>query len=329
MQEDVLLVHQTLSGDEKAYHRLFRKYQKAIYARILSMVQNPADAEELTADVFIKAYQNLSSLRQPGRFFWWVVRIARNHSQNWLQRHQTPFLSLEDVPVGELPSTNSAEDELLRQERYQKVLEALDTLPDVDRELMKGFYFEGASYDALQKRHGLSKKAVAMRLVKARRKVREKVEKMLSGMVVFPWRDFLEKLFLGGMQVVKLSATTKLVTVWTATLLMLGGIITVSVWHDKSSKQFMSKQVITQASQETPQKTSGYLLSKQKPSVTPVQKSANQTPATDSVQAKQTGDADLNSFWAELAALEAGSETDYVEISTETAENEVSSEPTP
>ena len=303
MQEDVLLVRQTLLGDEKAYHRLFRKYQKPIYAQILSMVQNLADAEELTNDVFIKAYRNLSSLREPARFDVWLRQIARNHSLNWLQRHQKPWISLDTISneiEGRL-AYDSVEHRLLQQERLDKTLEAMEALPEIDKALMHEFYLEDASYETLQQRHHLSKDAIRMRLFKARRKVKEKVENMLSGMAAFPWRDVLEKLFLGGIEAMKISATTKLVTVWTATLLILGGIATVSVWHNKSSKQFMSKQVVTQAAQETPKKTSGYPVSKQKPPVTLVQKSANPMPATDSVEVEEPMDeADWEALLAEL-----------------------------
>lgn len=305
MEEDVLLVRQTLAGDEKAYHRLMQKYQKPIYAQILSMVQNPADAEELTNDVFIKAYQNLSSLRQPDRFFFWTVRIAMNHGQNWLQRHKKPFLSLEaifDEIEGRL-AYDSVEYRLLQQERIDKTFEAIETLPEIDKVLMHEFYLEGASYETLQKRYHLSKDAIRMRLFKARRKVREKVLKMLKGIVAFPWRDFMEKLFIGGIEAVKISATTKLVTVWTATLLIVGGI-TVSVWHSKPSKQVMPK-VATQSVQEMPQKSFGPSFSKQKPSVTPVEKPTVSPPVTGSVETEEPmDDADWEALLAELGGNE-------------------------
>ena len=309
MEEDVLLVHQTLLGDENAYHRLIKKYQKAIYAQILSIVHSPADAEELTADVFIKAYQNLSSLRQPDKVFWWLVKIAKNHSQNWLQRHQTHFLSLEEIfRTKELPSfTREVEDRLLRREKYHKTLEAIEELPEIDKALMKGFYLEGASYKTLQKWHGLSKGAVAMRLFKAKRKVKERVEKMLSGIVAFPWRDALTKLFLGGMQLVKISVTTKLVMVWTTTLLMLVGII-VFVWQTKPSKPVMSKPVVHQTTNEASQKELMFRnsISKHNTSVAPIQEPEASQADEDSVEDRISAEQLLD--WLEEIALETSNE---------------------
>lgn len=119
-----------------------------------------------------------------------------------------------------------------------------------------------------------------------------------------------------------ISVKTKLVMVWTVTLLLLGGIITVSVWHTKPPKPVMSKQVATQAAQETPQKSLGYLLSKQNPSVTPVQKSANQAHVTDSVETEEPIDDEEKALLALLMALEKQAELkeDEPAIATEMEE---------
>ena len=269
MPSDVLLVHKTLCGDEKAYHRLMKKYETNIYTFILSLVKNPEDAEEITDDVFWKAYQNLSSLKEPSRFYPWILKIAKNQCQDWQRKKQASFLSLHEVSAtAKIPPVDEL---LLLREAISKVLQAMEMLPEVEKGLLKARYMEDASYEELQSRHGLSYKAIAMRLFKAKRKVREKVEKILSGIVAFPWEDAIKKLFLGGIEAMKISATTKLVTVWTATLLIVGGIA-VSVWHTKPPKKEMSKPIATQSAQEMPTKSYSPSFSEPKLSVTPIQK---------------------------------------------------------
>ena len=68
MPTDRNLIHQTLKGNLRAFDALVQKYQPLVYARARLIVQNPQDAEDLTQEVFIKAYQNLPKLRDASRF---------------------------------------------------------------------------------------------------------------------------------------------------------------------------------------------------------------------------------------------------------------------
>jgi len=166
MQEDVLLVQQALSGDKLAFCRLIQKYYKSVYAQILSLVHNPDDTEELADDVFIKAYFNLSDLRQPAKFHTWLHHIAWNHSRNWLRQHDNNCLPLDDV-YDETEANfvcDSVEDNLIYQEKLDKILEAIDTLSEMDRSLM-------------QERYKISKPAINARLIRARKRIREQLSK--------------------------------------------------------------------------------------------------------------------------------------------------------
>ena len=56
MPTDRNLIHQTLKGNPRVFDTLVQKYQPMVYARARFLVQNPQDAEDLTQEVFIKAY---------------------------------------------------------------------------------------------------------------------------------------------------------------------------------------------------------------------------------------------------------------------------------
>lgn len=226
MQDDSLLVRRTLAGDRQAFSYLVRKYWGQVYAQTLSMVHNSADAEELTNDIFVKAYYSLSSLRRSSSFHSWLHQIARHHCQDWLRQRPEPPLSMEEIPKAEQASlsSDSVEDQLLRQEKIDRILEAIESLPEMDRSLMQDFYLEETCYKTLQHRHHLSKAAVNMRLFRARQKVREQVKKLLSGIASLPWRDMAKSLVLrGGLETVKIGAATKIAMVGTVVVLMSGG----------------------------------------------------------------------------------------------------------
>ena len=88
MPTDRDLIHQTLKGDSQAFDTLVQKYQPVIYSQAQLLVRNPQDAEDLTQEVFIKAYQNLPKLRDANRFAGWLSQIAKNVCVTWIHRQK-------------------------------------------------------------------------------------------------------------------------------------------------------------------------------------------------------------------------------------------------
>jgi RNA polymerase sigma factor (sigma-70 family) len=227
MSEDTLLIQQTLAGDEQAFHRLSVKYQSAIYSLILSYVKNPDDAQEIMQDVFLKAYQGLSSLKQSERFRFWLYQLARNHCQDWKRKNQAEFQQLTDKTAdGAYP----ADELLILRETLAKTMQAIDELPETEKRILKERYLDDSSYTEMQAKHGLSYKALNMRLLRAKQKVRARVEKLLAGIGIFSWHDALKKMLSGGVEAVKISAKVKMITIGATIVLVLGGTGIV-VWH--------------------------------------------------------------------------------------------------
>jgi len=65
---DEALVYQSLQGDRKAFGQLVAKYQNAVYGLCFHIVGNFADAQDLTQEVFIKAYLELPKVRDHTKF---------------------------------------------------------------------------------------------------------------------------------------------------------------------------------------------------------------------------------------------------------------------
>src|SRR4030042_5260868 len=74
--DDVILVHDIKQGDEQAFNRLFDKYRVPVYSICYRFIRNEADAREITQDVFIKIYRNISKYNERAKFFTWLYRIA-------------------------------------------------------------------------------------------------------------------------------------------------------------------------------------------------------------------------------------------------------------
>jgi RNA polymerase sigma factor (sigma-70 family) len=169
MQEDTNLVKQTIEGDEKAFHRLIMKYYTAIHALILSWVKNPEDAKDIVQDVFLEAYQGLSSLKKPEQFYFWLRQIAKYHFQDYL-RKKKDFTQLHEDITCEMQSVDEV---MILRETMAKMMQAIDELPESERQLLKEHYLDDASYDKLEAKYGLSQSVLSMRLYRARQRVRE------------------------------------------------------------------------------------------------------------------------------------------------------------
>ncbi|MBM3237098.1 sigma-70 family RNA polymerase sigma factor [Candidatus Poribacteria bacterium] len=142
----------------------------------------------------------------------------------------------------------SSPDEMaLQQELREIVWQAIDSLLEIDRKLLKARYLEDASLKQLQVEYGLSYPAIVNRQKRAKRKVRETVQKLLGGLCALPGREVLEKLMLGGIETVNLSLKTKLVTVGVAVILGLSGT-GIWLWHSNEAppKHTVAKQEMTE-----------------------------------------------------------------------------------
>jgi RNA polymerase sigma-70 factor (ECF subfamily) len=95
---DSELVRRAHAGQLDAYDDLVRRYQERIYATLYHMTANHEDANDLTQEAFIKAFQALASFKGDSSFYTWVYRIAVNRTINFLkQRKNRVHMSLNDL----------------------------------------------------------------------------------------------------------------------------------------------------------------------------------------------------------------------------------------
>lgn len=100
---DRTLVVRARHGEEEAFADLFKKYQKHIARTLSLMIRNPAEVEELTQEVFIKAYLGLPAFRGDSAFYSWLYRIGINAAKNHLaaSKRRVPTLTGVDIDEAE------------------------------------------------------------------------------------------------------------------------------------------------------------------------------------------------------------------------------------
>ena len=86
--EDADLIRQAAGGSVEGYNLLVSRWERRVYNYLLRITSNREDALDLTQDVFLKAYQNLRKLDDPGRFAPWLYRIAHNEAYSMFRKRR-------------------------------------------------------------------------------------------------------------------------------------------------------------------------------------------------------------------------------------------------
>jgi RNA polymerase sigma factor (sigma-70 family) len=178
--DDGCIVQECLNGKPEAFGILVDKYKAGIYAYVCAEVRNFQDAEDVTQEVFLKAYHNLRSLRRWESFGFWLYRIARNQCKKWVRsqsrRPDSSLIEDQDPRVVEKPSLDAYRvgqvDESLR--------EALDSLSEIYREVLLLHYFGGMTIRNIARAIGVSPSAIGMRLNRARAQLKEEMIAMMD-----------------------------------------------------------------------------------------------------------------------------------------------------
>src|SRR5215211_1762457 len=116
-EAEVVLVDRAQSGDREAFDELVRRHADRLYAVILRFLADPADAEEVTQETFLRAWRGIGGFRGGSQFFTWLYRIGLNEAKR-LAIRQPPagkVRSLEDEPVPEAPDWSEAPEVRLGQ----------------------------------------------------------------------------------------------------------------------------------------------------------------------------------------------------------------------
>ncbi len=203
MANDKVLISRAQSGDEGAFADLMREYYAFVYAIVIEIVNNPHDAEEVVQDTFLNAYRGLTRYEEQTKFRSWLATIARNRALNWLRGQRMDTVSINEVEERALQIPNTLDDQLIRDEQRELIHRAMDTLSQKDREIAHSYYLDGASYDELIRTHGLSYKAIAFRLSRAKRRLTKRLQYLLTGLSVPP-ATTLKQIYSGGFTAMKI-----------------------------------------------------------------------------------------------------------------------------
>jgi RNA polymerase sigma-70 factor (ECF subfamily) len=171
VDDDRLLVKETLAGNRAAFESIVEKYHRVVYNVAIRIGNRPADAEDVTQTVFLKVYERLAEYNPSYKFFSWIYRIAVNESLN-LRNHQKRYEELDHDLISEEQTTEQQVDE----HRLRGIVEeGLMQLKLEDRVILVLSHFQDLSYTEIGYVLDIPDKTVKSRLYSARQALKNKL----------------------------------------------------------------------------------------------------------------------------------------------------------
>ena len=172
-QQDNIYINKVLEGDRNAFAYLVDKYKTMVYSLALRLVKDREEAEEISQDAFIKAYQSLASFKGKAKFSSWLYRIVYNTAISKLRQRPTGKVSLDESNIADTLYIESKEnyDTLSVTERKKYLEKALDSLDSDERMFVILYYYEEQDLDEIALIAGLTKTNTKVKLYRARKKM--------------------------------------------------------------------------------------------------------------------------------------------------------------
>jgi len=170
---DAELVERYLAGDTAAFDEIMVRYERQIYRVCYRFVDNREDAMDLAQEVFIKAFEHLSTFRRESSLKTWLYRIAMNHCINHVKKHSQEFVEITEY-TGSVHS--NVQHQLEEREQREHFRRLVKMLPPKQKAILELRINEQLSYDEIAKVSGRSVSTIKASVFFALEKLRKLVK---------------------------------------------------------------------------------------------------------------------------------------------------------
>lgn len=174
------IVEAVRRGRREGQTEMVGRYAQRIFAMIVRQVPDVMDAQELTQDTFVRAFDHIDSYDpQRASLSTWLCRIAYRLTLDFLKRRRPLTVSIEDSEVWQTDiSDKELEAELStgREERIEQLMQMVDKLPADERMLLTLYYYEDRPLTEIAYIMGVEAGVLANRLYRTRKKLYNKLK---------------------------------------------------------------------------------------------------------------------------------------------------------
>jgi RNA polymerase sigma factor (sigma-70 family) len=177
--DDIAVIQSILQGRQSAYAILVERYQAYVFTLVMRYVNNREIAEELSQDIFVKAYRYLADFKGNCKFSTWLYTIVNTTCLSHVRKKKSETILLEEEKIVAFSDSTQNEKtyDILEQKNQKFILEkAIGQLGETDAQLLTLFYTAEQSVEEIGIITGLTGSNVKVRLFRARQKLKEVLE---------------------------------------------------------------------------------------------------------------------------------------------------------
>jgi len=187
-QSDLELVRRVQKGERGAFDLLVLRYQHKVVKLVARLLRDPAEAEDVAQEAFVKAYRALGSFRGDSAFYTWLYRIAVNTARNTMASRQRRPLDYEadlseseqSVVESRMRHGDTPEAVALTDEIHRTVNDAIEALPEDLRTAIILREIEGLSYEEIAEAMDCPVGTVRSRIFRAREAIDRSLKPLLD-----------------------------------------------------------------------------------------------------------------------------------------------------
>lgn len=185
MENDHLLIKETLKGNKAAFGSLVERYQDYVFSVTFKVLKNREEAEEAAQDSFVKAYRALASFEKRSKFGTWLYQIAWRTAIDRYRSKPKPSQSLDDEDSYlQVADSGANPEQQFQQKNARAVIEqALSQMKPKDAALLTLYYLNEQSVKEIAEITGLSESNVKVKLFRLRDTLKNVMTRNLRGEV--------------------------------------------------------------------------------------------------------------------------------------------------
>lgn len=179
------LITRCQRGDVDAFGEIYSRYERVVYRYAYHMLGNQDDADDIMQDTFVKAYRTLPGFRGDCSLLTWLLKVAgnlcRDRHKMRTRRGESALLPEIEATLPDLTDFGADPAKLMeRKDMHATMYRVLGGLPAAQRELIVLRDVEGMSYQQIADVLGCSVASIKLRLFRARRSFRDRMESLLK-----------------------------------------------------------------------------------------------------------------------------------------------------